>query len=47
MKEYPKITEIDILELDIFQFRVIIPSSSKRNKRAILSIIAKFFDPLG
>ncbi|XP_011687752.1 PREDICTED: uncharacterized protein LOC105449960 [Wasmannia auropunctata] len=32
---------------DIFQFRVSIPSSPGRTKRAILSLIAKFFDPLG
>ncbi|XP_018399600.1 PREDICTED: uncharacterized protein LOC108777259 [Cyphomyrmex costatus] len=34
-------------KLDVFQFRVIAPASSGRTKRAILSTIAKFFDPLG
>ena len=32
---------------DIFQFRVTVPSSPAKTKRAILSTIAKFFDPLG
>ncbi|XP_018371806.1 PREDICTED: uncharacterized protein LOC108766801 [Trachymyrmex cornetzi] len=34
-------------KLDIFQFRVTVPASPGRTKRAILSTIAKFFDPLG
>jgi len=32
---------------DIFQFRVTVPSSPAKTKRAILSTIAKFFNPLG
>ncbi|XP_018392979.1 PREDICTED: uncharacterized protein LOC108772033 [Cyphomyrmex costatus] len=35
------------LKLDIFQFRVTLPSSSACTKRVILSTTAKFFDPLG
>ena len=32
---------------DVFQFRISLPESPGRTKRAILSTIAKFFDPLG
>jgi len=32
-------------KLDIFQFRVTVPSLSEKTKQAILSTIAKFFDP--
>ncbi|XP_018392969.1 PREDICTED: uncharacterized protein LOC108772023, partial [Cyphomyrmex costatus] len=34
-------------KLDIFQFRVTLPASTDKTKRAIMSTIAKFFDPLG
>lgn len=34
-------------KLDVFQFRVSIPSSAGTTKRSILSTIARFFDPLG